>query len=98
MTAADPGAIDWGHPVFTPLAAAGTPPADAVARDADPRDALNARPAAQAIRTCSGRAVHFVPQDALPAGAACEVNITAIGEVPTQDNLHGFFNALIWLH
>ena len=96
--AADLGAIDWGHPAFAPLAAVGAPLADAIARGADLRDALNAQPAAQAIRTCSGHAVRFVPQDALPAGTAYEANIAATGEVPTRDNLHDFFNALIWLH
>ncbi|MFS9669939.1 DUF3025 domain-containing protein, partial [Klebsiella pneumoniae] len=39
-----------------------------------------------------------VPQDALPAGAAYEAHIAATGQVPTRDNLHDFFNALIWLH
>lgn len=98
MLAADLGAIDWGHPAFAPLAAIGAPIADAIARGADLRDALNAQPAAQAIRTYGGHALRFVPQDVLPAGIAYEAHIAATGEVPTRDNLHDFFNALIWLH
>ncbi|CAJ0777673.1 hypothetical protein LMG19083_00317 [Ralstonia psammae] len=91
-------AIDWSHPAFAPLAAVGGPIADAIERGADLRDALNAHPAAQAIRTSSGDAVRFIPQEALPAGTAYEAHVAATGEVPTRDNLHDFFNALIWLH
>ena len=94
----DLGAIDWVHPAFAPLAQVGAPIADAIARGADLRDALNAHPAARTIRTFGGHALHFIPQDALPAGTAYEAHIAATGEVPTRDNLHDFFNALIWLH
>lgn len=40
----------------------------------------------------------FVPQAALPAGSAYEAHIHATRSVPTRDNLHDFFNGLIWLH
>ncbi len=98
MLVDDLGAIDWSHPAFAPLAPIGAPIADAVARGADLRDALNAHPAARAIGTSSGHALRFIPQDALPAGTAYEAHIAATGEVPTRDNLHDFFNALIWLY
>jgi len=42
--------------------------------------------------------VRFVPQAALPAGVAYEQFIHAEGRVPTRDNLHDFFNGLVWLH
>ncbi|MCO5397252.1 DUF3025 domain-containing protein [Ralstonia sp. 21MJYT02-11] len=91
-------AIDWSHPAFAPLASVGAPIAAAMARGADLRDALNAHPAASAIRISAGHALRFIPQDALPADAAYEAHIAATGEVPTRYNLHDFFNALIWLH
>ncbi|OCS45269.1 hypothetical protein BEK67_03125 [Ralstonia pickettii] len=92
------GAIDWSHPAFAPLEPIGAPIARAIEGGSDLRDALNAHPAAQAIRTAGGHALRFVPQDALLAGIAYEAHIAATGEVPTRDNLHDFFNALIWLH
>jgi len=98
LLAADLGAIDWGHPAFAPLAAVGAPIARAIEGGADLRDALNAHPAAQAIRTSGGHTLRFIPQDALPAGTAYEAHVAATGRVPTRDNLHDFFNALIWLH
>ena len=42
--------------------------------------------------------VRFVPQAALPDGVAYEQFIFDTGGVPTRDNLHDFFNGLIWLH
>lgn len=92
------GAIDWGHPAFAPLAPVGAAIAAAIERGADLCDALNVHPAESAIRTSAGHALRFIPQDALPAGVAYEAHIAATGEVPTRDNLHDFFNALIWLH
>jgi hypothetical protein len=41
--------------------------------------------------------LRFVPQEALPEGQAYEQFIGATGCVPTRDNLHDFFNALVWL-
>ena len=92
------GAIDWAHPAFAPLAQIGAPIARAVEHGADLRTALNAHPAAHVIRTSGGHALRFIPQEALPPGAAYEAHIAATGCVPTRDNLHDFFNALIWLH
>ena len=42
--------------------------------------------------------VRFVPQAALPDGMAYEQFIFDTGGVPTRDNLHDFFNGLVWLH
>ncbi|WCN00487.1 DUF3025 domain-containing protein [Acidovorax sp. GBBC 1281] len=44
-----------------------------------------------------GAAVRFVPHSALPAGRAYEAFIFDTGTVPTRDNLHDFFNGLVWL-
>ncbi len=43
--------------------------------------------------TCRSR---FVPQESLPEGTAYEEFISATGNVPTRDNLHDFFNGLVW--
>ena len=40
----------------------------------------------------------FVPHDALPPGEAYERFIFDTGSVPTRDNLHDFFNGLVWLY
>ena len=42
--------------------------------------------------------VHFVPQVELPHATAYEQFIFDTGQVPTRDNLHDFFNGLVWLH
>ncbi|GKS84217.1 DUF3025 domain-containing protein [Acidovorax sp. SUPP1855] len=42
-------------------------------------------------------AVRFVAHSALPAGQAYEAFIFDTGTVPTRDNLHDFFNGLVWL-
>ncbi|MEZ0189286.1 DUF3025 domain-containing protein [Ralstonia solanacearum] len=90
--------IDWAHPAFAPLAAIGMPIAQAVGQGADLRDALNAHAERQDLWTAGGHPLRFIPQDTLPPGAAYEAHIAATGGVPTRDNLHDFFNALIWLH
>ena len=42
--------------------------------------------------------LRFVPQTDLPTGEAYEAFIHRTGQVPTRDNLHDFFNGLVWLH
>jgi hypothetical protein len=44
-----------------------------------------------------GRPLYFVPQEDLPQGIAYESFIAQTGAVPTRDNLHDRYNALIWL-
>lgn len=45
----------------------------------------------------SGVPVGFVPQSTLPEGTAYEQYIWDTRQVPTRDNLHDFFNGLVWL-
>jgi hypothetical protein len=92
--------IDWSQPwydsvrpAFARLAidtATGVEHADWIA-------AFNAGAAALGLSNAAGQAVRFVPQEALPEGQAYEQFIGATGCVPTRDNLHDFFNALVWL-
>jgi Protein of unknown function (DUF3025) len=41
--------------------------------------------------------IQFVPQSALPESVAYEAFIFESGQVPTRENLHDFFNGLVWL-
>lgn len=93
-------AIDWQAPWLAPLAAVGQRAAARVAAGASVADALNAAMdgAALADGDVLAPGVRFAPQQALPPGMAYEQFIFTQGRVPTRDNLHDFFNGLIWLH
>ena len=88
MSAANPGPIDWRAPWWAPLRAHGVPALALWAAGASVAEALNAARSAP---------VRFVPQSALPDGEAYEHFIFSQRAVPTRDNLHDFFNGLIWL-
>ncbi|RJG02245.1 DUF3025 domain-containing protein [Noviherbaspirillum sedimenti] len=85
--------IDWERPWLSLL----RPSAQPILAAPDWRAALN--DAAHAAGLCNQRGlpIRFVPQADLPAGVAYEEFIGATGGVPTRDNLHDFFNALVWL-
>jgi hypothetical protein len=59
-------------------------------------DAFNRSAATLDLRNHAGLPLRFVPQAALPEGTAYEEFIGATGQVPTRDNLHDFFNGLVW--
>ena len=65
-------------------------------RDEDWRLALSAAAGSRGV--CSGRQapIEFTAPDAA-ADVPYEVFIASTGQVPTRDNLHDFFNALMWL-
>lgn len=85
--------IDWARPWLSPLRMAAIP----VVQATDWRQALNAAAVLCALRNHRGLPIRFVPQAELPSDTAYESFISATGGVPTRDNLHDFFNALIWL-
>lgn len=85
--------IDWTRPWLAPYRALAAP----VMQAADWRIALNERARALGLANHRGLPVHFVPQASLPHGVAYEAFISATGGVPTRENLHDFFNALVWL-
>ncbi|MDA8453863.1 DUF3025 domain-containing protein [Acidovorax sp. GBBC 3334] len=68
---------------------AGLPVADALNRLAG---------ACVAVPGAAPCGVRFAPQAALEKGMPYEQFVRATGTVPTRDNLHDFFNGLIWLH
>ncbi|NOV23172.1 DUF3025 domain-containing protein [Cupriavidus necator] len=90
--------IDWSRPWFQPFATRGAALAAAVQGGADLCALLDAESDALGLRNARGLPLRFVPQQALPEGRAYEAHIDATGEVPTRNNLHDFFNALVWLH
>jgi hypothetical protein len=84
--------IDWAQPWYDSVR-----PASALPAGGHFRDGLSAAAAALDLRNHLGLPVRFVPQEALPDGSAYEQHIGATGCVPTRDNLHDYFNGLIWL-
>ncbi len=85
--------IDWSRPWLKPYAAT----AWLLTRAADWRMQLNALAASSNLCNHRGLPIRFVPQAELPPGVAYEAFISDTGCVPTRENLHDFFNALVWL-
>jgi hypothetical protein len=84
-------AIDWRAPWWAPLRALGPPAHQRWAAGATVAEALApVRPGA------APAPIRFVAQAALPAGTAYEQFIFQQRAVPTRDNLHDFFNGLVW--
>ncbi|MPM13846.1 hypothetical protein SDC9_60206 [bioreactor metagenome] len=82
--------IDWQRPWLAALEPTGRRLAALVLQGASVADALNASRLPGVFR--------FVGQEALPPGVAYEQFIFDTKSVPTRNNLHDFFNGLIWLH
>ena len=88
------GTIDWSRPWYASVRpAAGQ--AGRLGDDVIP--AFNAQAQALGLVNHQGLPLRFVPQSALPDGVAYEEFIGATGGVPTRENLHDFFNGLVWL-
>lgn len=85
--------IDWSRPWYDAV----RPAFDRLDLAGDDfLDAFNRSAAALGLRNGAGLPLRFVPQSALPEGTAYEEFIGATGQVPTRDNLHDFFNGLVW--
>jgi len=84
--------VDWTRPWYDAVRAAA-----AAIDPADVTGTFSARAAALNLVNHQGLPIRFVPQAALPEGTAYEEHIGATGCVPTRDNLHDFFNGLVWL-
>ncbi|MFZ6655210.1 DUF3025 domain-containing protein [Undibacterium sp. TJN19] len=85
--------IDWSHAWFAPVHQA----AQKLLTAADWRQQLNQLASQARLQNHLGLPLQFIPQEALPEGIAYEAHISVSGQVPTRDNLHDFFNALVWL-
>lgn len=60
-------------------------------------ECANQRAAMQRQCTGHGQPVRFVPQTSAFTAADYERGIAQTGEIPTRDNLHDRYNALVWL-
>ena len=87
--------IDWHAPWLSPYAQPGQQAAQRVLAGATVAQAFNGL-IAQGAAPDPG--VRFVAQQDLPVGMAYEAFILERAQVPTRDNLHDFFNALMWLY
>lgn len=86
--------IDWPQSWY----AAVLPAAQKVlANPADWRTQLNQLSAQSGLLNHRDLSLQFILQEELPEGVAYEAHISASGQVPTRENLHDFFNALVWL-
>lgn len=86
--------VNWQRPWLAPL----LPTARLIIKAEDWRQAINMAATEMAVRNHRGLPISFVPQEDLPLGVGYEAYISATGCVPTRNNLHDFFNALIWLN
>jgi len=93
MTATFLEKIDWSRPWLAHVRDLGR----AIAQAPDWRAALDQHAAQAGLRNHRGMSMRFIPQAELPAGVAYESHISRTGCVPTRENLHDFFNALVWL-
>ncbi|MES2832876.1 MAG: DUF3025 domain-containing protein [Pseudomonadota bacterium] len=93
--------LEWQRPWLTPLepilrtCLTGSLTQGVVRHDW--RDRFNAMATEQGLSNHRGAPLHFVQQSALPPQVAYEAFISTTGGVPTRDNLHDFFNGLVWL-
>lgn len=86
--------IDWSRPWLASVVQLGQPMALQIVQGMPVYEALN-----QHLPVVLHEVgLRFVPQNDLPAGVAYEAFIREQRCVPTRDNLHDFFNGLIWLH
>lgn len=86
--------IDWQRSWLAPFKETGHSLIDS----SDWLQAANQIARQQDLKTAGNHRVVFVPQHSLAADLAYEAHIHATGQVPTRNNLHDFFNTLIWLH
>ncbi|MEJ8813526.1 DUF3025 domain-containing protein [Variovorax ureilyticus] len=91
----DVWSFDIGTPWLAPYASRATRVAEKVFRGASVSEALSGESASIAL--VSGP-LRFVPGDSARPGEAYEAFIHRTACVPTRDNLHDFFNGLMWLH
>jgi hypothetical protein len=90
-------ALDWSHPWLAPYRTLGEPAHARWQQGVPVAEALN-----EALASCGpvvlpAGPLRFVPQAELPAGEAYEAFVRRTAGVPTRDNLHDFFNGLVWL-
>jgi Protein of unknown function (DUF3025) len=88
-----PAAIDWTPPWYGSIRTAAE---EVIGRD-NRLAVLNQQSAVLSLTNHRGLPLSFVEPTAMPDGMAYEAFISSTGQVPTRNNLHDFFNALVWL-
>jgi Protein of unknown function (DUF3025) len=88
-------AINWGSPWLLPYKPIGERLAEQLLLGSPVHVALNELLDSNPQIHCP---VRFVPQEESQGAAAYESFIWQTKTVPTRDNLHDFFNGLVWLH
>ena len=88
--------IDWTRPWYDAVRPAFDSLAPGADKDGGFCAAFNANAARLGLQNHHGLPIRFVPQAALPPDTAYEEFIGASGCVPTRENLHDFFNGLVW--
>ncbi|MFZ6818150.1 DUF3025 domain-containing protein [Undibacterium sp. Ji22W] len=85
--------IDWSRPWLASI----LPAANKILVQEDWRAGLNLAAREQGLQNHRDLPLQFILQEELPEGVAYESHISAEAKVPTRENLHDFFNALVWL-
>jgi hypothetical protein len=93
MNEATFGAIDWQRPWLAPFRTIGKE----ISQAPDWREALTGAAAKIDLLNHRQLPICFVPQSCLASDAAYEQFISQTGCIPTRENIHDFFNALVWL-
>jgi hypothetical protein len=93
MTARFFDGLDWSQAWFASV----HPAAECVIAAGDWRIQINVLATQSHICNHLDQPLKFVTQESLPDGVAYESHISATAQVPTRENLHDFFNALVWL-
>ena len=88
-----PTSIDWARPWYASIQAV----AKKIIAHSDWMAVLNQECAAKRLTNHHELPLSFVEQSVVPEGTAYETFISATGTVPTRNNLHDLFNALVWL-
>ena len=85
--------VDWTRAWYASIRTI----AEQISDQQDYLAALNQHAAARALNNHREVPLRFVTQAALPTGVAYEAFISQTGQIPTRQNLHDYFNALVWL-
>ena len=85
--------INWEQPWLFPIRDI----AHSVLQQQNWKHEINRLMQEQNLCNLADYALRCIPQHELPEGVQYESHIYATGGIPTRDNLHDFFNALMWL-
>lgn len=85
--------IDWSQAWYASI----LPSAQSLIAAPNWREHINHLAQQQQLYNHQNLAIQFITQEQLPQATAYESHISQTGQVPTRENLHDFFNALVWL-